>query len=510
MISRRTFLAAAPAAIAAHAARKVPPPQPYGALPSSRQLAWHNLEFTAFLHFTVNTFTNKEWGYGDEDPNIFQPSRFDADAIAENLKSTGVAGFILTCKHHDGFCLWPTKTTDHSIRSSSWRNGQGDIVRDLSAAARRAGLKFGVYLSPWDRNNASYGTPQYIEIYRRQLTELLTQYGEIFEVWHDGANGGDGYYGGAREKRTIDKRTYYDWPATWELVRKLQPQAVIFSDVGPDVRWVGNERGIAGDPCWACYDPVGADGGAASPGDVRERESPTGTWHGSHWLPAECDVSIRPGWFWHESENARVKTPVQLVDLYYKSVGRGANLLLNVPPNRLGVLGQEDVASLRGLHDYLAATFADDWARGTQVTASNVRGKQAMYDAANLVDGQPLTSWATDDEVRVAFAALESKRPVTFSVIAVKEDIRYGQRVDAFAVERWNNGDWEQVAAGTSIGPRRYLRLERPVTASRVRLRITQASASPVLSQFSLYSEPAQVGQLLRPAADARIPLALR
>lgn len=491
MISRRTFLAAAPFAAAATAFGKTQPPQPYGAVPSARQLAWHEMEYTAFLHFTVNTFTGKEWGYGDEDPNIFQPSRFDAGAIAENLKAAGVRGFILTCKHHDGFCLWPSKTTEHSIRASSWQNGRGDIVRDLSEAAKRAGLKFGVYLSPWDRNNPNYGTPAYIEIYRRQLTELLTQYGPIFEVWHDGANGGDGYYGGARQKRTIDKRSYYDWPNTWELVRKLQPDAVIFSDVGPDIRWVGNERGIAGDPCWACYDPVGADGGPASPGDVRDRESPTGTRNGSHWLPAECDVSIRPGWFWHESENARVKTPAQLIDLYYKSVGRGANLLLNVPPNRLGVLQQEDVQSLRGLRNYLDATFTADLAREAKVTASNVRGKQPLYDAANLIDGNPATSWATDDQVHVAYAVLEFKRPITFSVAAVKEDIRYGQRVDAFAVEQWDSGDWRQIASSTSIGPRKYIRLDRPVTASRVRLRITAASASPVLSAFSLFSEPA-------------------
>jgi alpha-L-fucosidase len=489
MISRRTFLAAAPAAFSA-SAHPFPPPRPYGALPSERQRAWHGLEFTAFLHFTVNTFTDKEWGYGDEDPNIFQPSRFNADAIANDLKAAGVRGFILTCKHHDGLCLWPTKTTDHSIRASSWRNGQGDIVRDLAAAARRIGLEFGVYLSPWDRNNPHYGTPRYIEIYRQQLTELLTQYGPIFEVWHDGANGGDGYYGGAREKRTIDKRTYYDWPKTWNLVRSLQPNAVIFSDVGPDIRWVGNERGIAGDPCWTCYDPVGADGGPASPGDVRERESPTGTRHGSHWLPAECDVSIRPGWFWHEAENSRVKTPVQLIDLYYKSVGRGANLLLNVPPDRLGVLEDEDVKSMLGLRSYLQATFADDFARGAKVTASNVRHRSLIYDAANLLNDRPYTYWATDDNVRVADAVLDFKRPVTFSVIVIKEDIRYGQRVDAFAVERWSAGNWEQLAVGTSIGPRKYVRLDGPVTASRVRLRVTEASASPVLSSFGLFSEP--------------------
>jgi alpha-L-fucosidase len=492
MISRRTFLVAAPAVVAASAAGKVPPPEPYGAIPLGPQLAWHNLGFTVFLHFGVNTFTGKEWGYGDEDPNIFQPARFDPDAIAGALATAGVGGFILTCKHHDGFCLWPTKTTDHSIRSSSWRGGQGDVVGDLADAARLAGLKFGVYLSPWDRNNPYYGTPRYIEIYRQQLTELLTQYGPIFEVWHDGANGGDGYYGGARETRTIDKRTYYDWPKTWELVRSLQPLAVIFSDVGPDVRWVGNERGIAGDPCWAAYDPVGADGGPASPGDVRERDSPTGTRHGSHWMPAECDVSIRPGWFWRESENARVKTPAQLIDLYYKSVGRGANLLLNVPPNRDGRLQAEDVASLQGLWNYRRAAFnaKADLAAKAMVSASNVRGKDLTYGARNLIDGQPSTSWATDDRVLTADAVFDFGRAVTFGVIIVREDIRFGQRIDAFAVDRWDGGNWEQVASGTSIGPRRFLRLAEPVTSRRLRLRVTEASASPVLSQLSLFAEP--------------------
>ena len=493
MITRRTFLASASAAMAASAQDKATPPPPYGAVPTPRQLAWHRMEYTAFLHFTVNTFTDKEWGYGDEDPNIFQPVKFDADAIAGALQAAGAAGLILTCKHHDGFCLWPTKTTEHSIRASSWRGGKGDVVGDLARAAQRHGLKFGVYLSPWDRNNAAYGTPKYIEIYRQQLTELLTQYGPIFEVWHDGANGGDGFYGGAREKRTIDKRTYYDWPKTWDLVRSLQPGAVIFSDVGPDVRWVGNERGIAGDPCWATYDPVGADGGPASPGDVRERESPAGHRHGSRWLPAECDVSIRPGWFWHESENSRVKTPAQLIDLYYRSVGRGANLLLNVPPNRDGLLQAEDVASLAGLRNYLRATFAVDLASKAKASASNVRGKDTTFAAANLVDGKPDTAWATDDEVLTAEALLDFGRAVKFNVIAVAEDIRYGQRVDAFAIDGWGGGDWQQLASGASIGPRRFLRLDKPAESTRLRLRVTQASASPVLSQLGVFAESGDV-----------------
>jgi alpha-L-fucosidase len=428
---RRTFLAAS---LPAFAAASSP-------VPSPRQLRWHALETTAFLHFTVNTFTDKEWGYGDEDPNIFYPSRFDADAIVEPLADAGMRGVILTCKHHDGFCLWPTGTTDHCVKASRWRGGKGDVVREISEAARRRGLLFGVYLSPWDRNNAAYGTPAYLEIYRRQLTELLTNYGSIFEVWHDGANGGDGYYGGAREKRTIDKRTYYDWPNTWALVRRLQPEAVIFSDVGPDIRWVGNERGIAGDPCWATYDPVGADGGPASPGDVREKESPTGQRGANRWLPAECDVSIRPGWFWHERENARVKTPEQLIDLYYQSVGRGANLLLNVPPNRDGLLSEPDIASLKAFGEFRRRTF-----------------------------GKPV------------------KPADGFRVIRVREDIRFGQRLDEAAIEGWNGSTWDEIAHVTSIGPRRLVRLEKTVRAQKVRVRPIRFSAPPRIAELSVFA----------------------
>jgi len=446
MLTRRMLLAAMPAALVRAETA------PYGAVPTERQLHWHEMETTAFLHFTINTFTDKEWGYGDEDPRLFHPAAFDADAIVEPLADAGMRGVILTCKHHDSFCLWPTATTGHNISQSPFRAGNGDIVREISRAAARRGLKFGVYLSPWDRNTALYGKPEYIAMYRRQLTELLTDYGPIFEVWHDGANGGDGFYGGARQKRTIDKRTYYDWPKTWQLVRELQPGAVIFSDVGPDVRWVGNERGIAGDPCWATYDPVAVDGGPASPGDVRDKESPVGHRHGSKWLPAECDVSIRPGWFWHERENARVKTPQQLIDLYYQSVGRGANLLLNVPPNRQGLLSAEDIASLKAFGAWRRATFARNLA-------------------------SPLTR------------ELEVSVHSPFNVIRVREDIRNGQRVDAFAVDRWNAANWEEIATATSIGPRRLIRLEKPITTPRLRLRITASAAPPMISEFALFAE---------------------
>jgi len=489
MLTRRSLLAGIPAALAA--AKSVPPPQPFGAIPSARQLAWHELECTAFLHFTVNTFTNKEWGYGDEDPDIFDPEKFDPDAIVSALADAGMRGVILTAKHHDGFCLWPTKTTDHSVFYSKWRGGKGDVVRDIAQAAARRHLKFGVYLSPWDRNNKAYGTPEYIKIYRAQLSELLTGYGPIFEVWHDGANGGDGYYGGAKEKRAIDRNTYYDWPKTWEMIRAMQPGACIFSDVGPDIRWVGNERGIAGDPCWAAFDPVGENSGPASPGNVRTRESNTGHRQGKQWLPAECDVSIRPGWFWHEAENARVKKPSQLVSLYYQSVGRGATLLLNVPPNRDGLLSAEDVASLKGFGAYVRGTFGRNLAAKATADATHVRGNDKQYGPANLVDGRADTYWATDDRITSPDATIDFGRPVKFQVIRLREAIQFGQRIDAFTVDRWQPDGWEKVASATSIGARRLIRLDAPLIATRLRLRIDQASASPALSELAVFSEAA-------------------
>ncbi|MDE3168116.1 MAG: alpha-L-fucosidase [Acidobacteriota bacterium] len=486
MITRRALLAGIPAVLAAKGA---PPPAPWGAVPSARQLAWHDLEFTGFLHFTVNTFTGKEWGYGDESPDIFNPEKFDADGIIDALAAAGMRGVILTAKHHDGFCLWPTRSTDHSVFYSKWRGGKGDVVKEISQAAARRKMKFGVYLSPWDRNNAKYGTADYIKIYRQQLTELLTGYGPIFEVWHDGANGGDGYYGGAREKRSIDRNTYYDWPKTWEMIRAMQPDACIFSDVGPDIRWVGNERGIAGDPCWCAYDPVAEDGGAASPGNVRARDSQTGTRNGKRWMPAECDVSIRPGWFWHEAENARVKTPRQLIQLYHQSAGRGANFLLNVPPTSQGLIAAEDIASLKGLGDYLRDTFAQNLAAKAKTDATNVRGNDKRYGPAALVDGRDDTYWATDDRVTSADVTLEMPRPARIQVIRLREAIEFGQRIDAVEIERWEQATWQPLAKATSIGPRRLIRLEAPVIAQRVRLRITQASASPALREFALFSE---------------------
>lgn len=418
------------------------------------------METYAFLHFTINTFTDKEWGYGDESPSLFQPAQFDADAIVEALRDGGMKGVILTCKHHDGFCLWPTRTTEHSVRNTSWRGGQADIVGELAKAAARQKMKFGVYLSPWDRNHPAYATPAYIDVYRAQLRELLTNYGPIFEVWHDGANGGDGFYGGAREKRRIDKRSYYDWPKTWDLVRTLQPDAVIFSDVGPDIRWVGNEKGFAGETCWATYDPVGEDGGPATPGNTKYREGESGHRNAKHWLPAECDVSIRPGWFWHEKENAKVKTPAQLMDLYFKSVGRGASFLLNVPPDRRGLLHEADVASLRAFGAQLKSMFRD-------TVASRAAVKRSPTEHT-----------------------LTFKQPVKFNLIRLREQIALGQRIDRIAIDQWQAGQWSPCAEATSIGNCRLIRLPQPIETTKVRLRIVESAAPPLVSEFSLYLDP--------------------
>lgn len=455
--------------------------QPYGAVPSERQLRWHDMEFYGFLHFTVNTFTDKEWGYGDENPTVFNPTDFDADQIVAAAKMAGMKGLILTAKHHDGFCLWPSKFTEHSVKNSAWKGGKGDVVKEISEACRRQGLRFGVYLSPWDRNHKDYGRPEYIAYYRNQLRELLTNYGEIFTVWFDGANGGDGFYGGARETRKIDNKTFYDWPQTWQIVRDLMPGAVMFSDAGPDFRWVGNESGVAGDPCWATLNAAGRYPGGSSEG-LNSGERP-----GTHWIPAECDVSIRPGWFYHASEDAKVKTPQQLLDIYYKSVGRGACLNLNLPPDRRGRIHENDIASLREFRRILDRTFEKDFARGAKVTLSG--GATRSYGGKNLVDGKRNSSWVAAEGVTATEVVLELKTPATFNVVSLREALPLGQRIEAFRLDRMEKGEWVEFAAGTSIGNRRLVKTE-PVTTDKVRLRITRAAAPPALSEFGLHQEP--------------------
>jgi alpha-L-fucosidase len=478
------FVALGLAPVMPRQSKTINPPAPYGPVPSPRQLRWHEMEFYGFVHFTINTFTDKEWGYGDEAPALFNPSDFDADQIARTAKEAGMKGLILTAKHHDGFCLWPSAYTEHSVKHSPWKGGRGDVVKEMSDACRKHGLKFGIYLSPWDRNHKDYGRPEYLTYFRNQLRELLTGYGPIFEVFLDGANGGDGYYGGARETRRIDRETYYDWVTTWRLIRELQPDACIFSDAGPDVRWVGNERGIAGETCWATSNREDFVPGRADEARLNRGDRP-----GTHWVPAECDVSIRPGWFYHGREDAQVKTPQQLVDLYYSSVGRGASLLLNLPPNRRGRIHENDVRALREFRRILDATFARDFARGAKVTAGNVRGSDRRFASQNVIDGKRDTYWATDDHATTPELILDFGRDITFNVVRLREYLPLGQRVEAFALDQWRGGEWVEFANRTSIGNCRLVR-SQPVTTSKLRLRITQSLVCPALSELGVFTEP--------------------
>lgn len=462
------------------------PPGPYGALPSQRQLAWQEMERYCFLHFTVNTFTDLEWGLGGEKESVFNPTNFDADQIVSTIAKHGFKGAILTCKHHDGFCLWPSKYTQHSVKNSPWKNGKGDVVKEISAACKKYGIKFGIYLSPWDRNSALYGNPGYITYYRDQLKELLTNYGDIFEVWLDGANGGNGYYGGANEKREIDRNTYYDWENTWAIVRKLQPNAVIFSDIGPDVRWCGNERGFVKDSCWATYTPHGLKDDKPSIGYTKYQEGETGTLDGEKWMPAEVDVSIRPGWFYHSKEDSKIRSLESLKEIYFKSVGNGASWNLNVPPDRTGQINSHDIKSLDSLQDYLIKSFSTDLLKGAKVTASETRGNIKKYAASNVFDNDKNSYWAVNDNTTSASLTFQLKERSTFNCMEIKEFIPIGQRIRSFTIEVNNNEKWIQVFKGSTVGRKKLAKFD-DITASKVRITFFNALACPVIESVKLY-----------------------
>jgi alpha-L-fucosidase len=432
----------------------------------------------------VNTFTDKEWGYGDESPAIFNPTDLDPRQWAEVARKAGMQALIITAKHHDGFCLWPSKYTEHSVKHSPWKGGQGDVVAELAAACKANGLRLGIYLSPWDRNHPDYATPKYLEYYRNQMRELLTGYGEVFEVWFDGANGGDGYYGGARETRRIDRRTYYDWPNTWKIVRELQPMAVMFSDGGPDIRWVGNESGAGSGTNWATLRRA-----EFAPGISDRKALLQGQRDGTHWIPAEVDVSIRPGWFYHAEQDQRVRSVENLMKIYYSSIGNGCNLLLNIPPDRRGRFHEIDCERLIGFKKIRDAIFDQDLARGKTATASNVRGDDSRFSAARLTDGDRKSYWAADDNVRTCELAVCLDKPTRLNHVRVQEYIQLGQRIESFAVDARVDGAWQEVATGTTIGPRKILRIPT-VAADAVRLRITGSRACPTLSTLELYHGP--------------------
>lgn len=462
-------------------AKPIADPTPLQPVPTQAQLDWHDMKMNAFIHFTINTFTDREWGMGSESPKEFNPTDIDVDQWISLLKDTGFKGVILTCKHHDGFCLWPSEFTDHDISNSPFMNGKGDIVKLVSDACKKNGLKFGVYLSPWDRNHKDYGREAYVTYYRNQLNELFDKYGPVFEMWFDGANGGDGYYGGANEKRRIDGSTYYDWPTTLDLVRSKNPDIIFFSDAGPGVRWVGNERGIAGETNWNTISVDTLHAGKAGIEGLLN----TGNENGTSWVPAETDVSIRPGWFYHAKEDSLVKSAERLFEIYLTSVGRGSVLLLNIPPDRRGRFHEEDVKSLKGFRMLLDTEFKTDHALNANATASNVRGEDTKYAASNLVDNNPNSYWATDDNVTSASIELKLKQVTRIKYVVLKEHIKLGQRVKAFELQSYSNGKWQPLASGTTIGHERILKVS--ADAEAVRLVVKDSKACPVISSMEIY-----------------------
>lgn len=463
-------------------------------VPTPQQLVWHNTEFYFFFHFGPNTFTDMEWGHGTETEDVFNPTDLDCDQWCRIAKQAGARGVIITAKHHDGFCLWPSKYSRHTVRESKWRDGKGDVIRELSDACRRHGLKFGVYLSPWDRNHPQYGTPEYNDVYVNTLTELLTGYGELFEIWWDGANG-EGPNG---------KKQVYDFHRFERLAAQLQPNAVIFSDIGPGCRWVGNERGlITTETNWCTLDTAGFQRGLGAPhNDTLNR----GNENGAHWIPAECDVSIRPGWFYHAEEDGKVKTPDQLWDIYLHSVGRGANLILNVPPDRRGRIHEQDSASL--------VNFGNKWRQAFSKNLALKKKGRTRYRIcaftpkkyrSYVLDGDRSTfesfpshgkaPWLPDSSrlsdfrmysVPANSIEIDLGRKKRFNTVLLREAISLGQGVEAFSIEILADGDWKEVARSTTIGARKILQFPMQ-KARRIKITVQASKQVPALSEVEVY-----------------------
>ncbi|MBX2969455.1 MAG: alpha-L-fucosidase [Cyclobacteriaceae bacterium] len=440
---------------------------PFGATPSEGQVQWHELEYYMFIHFGPNTFTNVEWGEGNEDPKIFNPTQLDCKQWAATAKQAGMKGIIITAKHHDGFCLWPSKYSTHTVRESLWKNGEGDVLRELSDACREYGLKFGVYLSPWDRNHPDYGTPEYNQVFVNMLGEVLTNYGDVFEQWFDGANG-EGPNG---------KKQEYDWPLFNSTVYKHQPNAIIFSDAGPGCRWVGNEKGFAGLTNWNTLNVE-----KVYPGYPDYHELTPGHEDGTHWVPAECDVSIRPGWFYSPDTDDEVKSLDELVEIYYGSVGRGSNLLLNVPVDRRGLIPYADSVRLMELAGVINNSFEKNLAEKAEVSTSPSLSN--FLKAAHLIDNNTRSYWASAEssaEIEFIF-----KEPKAFNRIVLQEGIEFGQRIKAFAIDVWRDGRYEELDRQTTIGYKRILSFNE-VTTTKLRVRIIEAKAPPVLGEIKLF-----------------------
>lgn len=457
----------------------IDPPAPFGVLPTKSQIEWQQMEYNMFVHFGPNTFSGNEWGSGKERAEIFNPTAMDCRQWASIAKAAGMKGIIITAKHHDGFCLWPNPHSRHTVARSSWKEGRGDVLRELSEACREYGLKLGVYISPWDRNDPHYGTAEYNEVFVKTLEHALGNYGEVFEQWFDGAcgEGPDG------------KKQVYDWPLFNSTVYRMQPDAVIFSDYGPGCRWVGNERGSAGRTSWSTMEIN--EELASHPERLRILNE--GSAGGNTWVPSESDVSIRPGWFWKEEENDDVKSLQHLIRIYYESVGRNSLLLLNVPPDTRGLIHEADSARLMELRTALDEIFSENLAIGAKLEADNVRGKSRKFKPANMLNEEYDSCWATDDDVReVSFtAAFLQER--TFNLVQLQEYIPLGQRISAFSIDVMeNDGSWRRVAAETTIGYKRIIPIPETTTKA-VRVNIEAAEACPVLNGFALYLDKVSV-----------------
>ena len=435
-----------------------------GPVPNENQLRWQQMEVYAFIHYSLNTYTDQEWGFGNEDPQLFNPSDLDCRQWARVCKQAGMRGIIFTAKHHCGFCMWPSAYTDYSVKNSPWKQGKGDVVRELADACREEGLEFAVYLSPWDRNHPEYGRPAYVEYFRNQLRELLTNYGDIFEVWFDGANGGDGWYGGANETRKIDRTTYYEWPETYKMIRELQPKCLIWNDGSDrgDLRWVGTEAGNVGETNWSLLN---------HDGEVTWPMLHYGLEDGDSWVPGETNTSIRPGWFYHETENEHVKSLSKLMDTYYKSVGRNSTLLLNFPIAPNGRIHPTD--SLRGIafKKMIQEVFRE-----------------------NLIASPPTP---LQGERGVVTYTIDIQKGAACNRFVAEEDIRYGQRVKKFSLEAEVDGKWiplkDELVEGsdglTTIGHRRIICFPT-IKATKLRFTITDAKCTPIIKKLGVYLAP--------------------
>ncbi len=417
----------------------------FGPTPTKEQLAWHDKEFYLFMHFGPNTFTDLEWGHGSEDPNVFNPTAIDCNQWARIAKASGAKGIIITAKHHDGFCLWPSKYSKHTVRESKWMNGKGDVLKMLSEACKKEGIEMGVYISPWDRNHPDYGTPKYNEVYINTIKELLTGYGKFFELWWDGANG-EGPNG---------KKQVYDFTRFKDSALKQQPQLVIFSDIGPHVRWIGNENGIINETNWNLLDTVGFKRGEGAPAnDTLNR----GNYNGKNWIGAEADVSIRKGWFYHPGEDNTVKSGTTLFDLYLKSVGRGGNMLLNVPPNRMGLISPTDSVALMQFKNIRDKAFANN-----------------VFKAAKI--------FRTKNSIEAHLS-----KEVQLNTIVLKEGINKGQRVVKFEVSGGNNLEYfTKITEGTTIGHKRILTFPTQ-KLKYIRIKVVESKADPIITALEGYN----------------------